>query len=366
VKVVPVDREDLYTTDIAHVSRNECEIMSKVTSKWEERAHLVRLICPPEVTHIVSDMTKVASHAQLCCLHFSRGNEGRCEYCRQPLSDHIEKKSRVVMLVMEYLKYGDLFDLIVRRRHMEKHGMWPIDTTQWEGIVASLFQQIVEGVMFLHDSLHIAHLDLKPENIGIDDDLNVKIFDFGGSVQDVVDSTRSDECSVPRSTSCDDVAKGGEKGLDDIAKLSNHFTKVEWDRYSGHKKNLTCGDSRFLPPENVFRQPFKLFAGDIWSVGTILLRLLVGNVHFGPPALHRQFSLSYHSFCRRHAKIGSNFVGLIGRSVFNILHLCFAKEQERCSASELLKMVDEWRRSIHVSDADTRKHLRFILQEELS
>ena len=41
--------------------------------------------------------------------------------------------------------------------------------------------QIVDGMSFMYQNLGISHSDLKPANILIDDDFNIKITDFGTS-----------------------------------------------------------------------------------------------------------------------------------------------------------------------------------------
>lgn len=47
-----------------------------------------------------------------------------------------------------------------------------------ENIVRYFFAQIIDGLAHMHEK-NVAHLDLKPENIMVDDDLTIKIVDFG-------------------------------------------------------------------------------------------------------------------------------------------------------------------------------------------
>ena len=44
-----------------------------------------------------------------------------------------------------------------------------------------IFGQIVDAMSFIYQKLQISHSDLKPANILIDDDFNIKITDFGTS-----------------------------------------------------------------------------------------------------------------------------------------------------------------------------------------
>ena len=71
---------------------------------------------------------------------------------------------------MEYMKGGELFDRIVKRKQ---------PFTERE--VARMMFQICSAVKHLHDR-GIAHRDLKPENIlltSTDEDADLKLTDFG-------------------------------------------------------------------------------------------------------------------------------------------------------------------------------------------
>jgi len=69
-------------------------------------------------------------------------------------------------ILMEYARYGDLFDAVVSKRI-------PFDDI----LARTFFQQLVEGVEYLHQN-GVAHLDIKPENILISDNFILKIGDF--------------------------------------------------------------------------------------------------------------------------------------------------------------------------------------------
>ena len=80
-----------------------------------------------------------------------------------------KNKRRVVKYIaLELVKGGELFDLI------------SLDMGQKleEKIARSIFKQILDGLSFMH-ATGIAHRDMKPENILLDDEFNVKIADFG-------------------------------------------------------------------------------------------------------------------------------------------------------------------------------------------
>ena len=73
-------------------------------------------------------------------------------------------------LVLEYAKYGTLFDLVVKQKGLP------------ENLSFRFFIQIVNAVRFLHEN-NIIHRDIKPENILLFDNYVVKLFDFGWSIK---------------------------------------------------------------------------------------------------------------------------------------------------------------------------------------
>jgi serine/threonine protein kinase len=73
------------------------------------------------------------------------------------------------MIVTEYMERGSLFDLIHTEKRVEK-----IPLTQ----LIEMIKDIAEAMVFIH-SKDILHCDLKSKNILVDENLNLKIADFG-------------------------------------------------------------------------------------------------------------------------------------------------------------------------------------------
>lgn len=73
---------------------------------------------------------------------------------------------KVSYILMEYAPFGDFFDFVTKHRES-------LD----EKLVRTYFRQLINGIEYLH-SCRVAHLDLKPENLLLGADFNLKIADF--------------------------------------------------------------------------------------------------------------------------------------------------------------------------------------------
>ncbi|CAO4366900.1 unnamed protein product [Caenorhabditis nigoni] len=107
--------------------------------------------------------------------------------------------------------------------------------------------QVVEGVLYLHD-LKIIHRDLKLGNLFLNDDLVVKIGDFGLA------------------------------------------TTVDGDE----RKTTLCGTPNYIAPE-VLNKMGHSFEVDIWAVGCILYVLLFGQPPFGSKTIEEVYSRIRHN-----------------------------------------------------------------------
>jgi serine/threonine protein kinase len=131
-----------------------------------------------------------------------------------------------IILVMEYISGGDLFEYIVSKP----------DSRMTEENSRLFFQQMIMALEYCH-SLNIVHRDLKPENILIDKENNcIKISDFG------------------------------------LSTLLKHEEEMI---------QSACGTPNYLAPE-VMKQTGGYLgqAADIWSAGVILFNMVTGKNPF--------------------------------------------------------------------------------------
>lgn len=104
-------------------------------------------------------------------------------------------------------------------------------------------KQILHGVHYLHQN-RIIHRDLKLGNLFLNDDLVVKIGDFGLAA------------------------------------------KIEYD---GERKKTLCGTPNYIAPE-ILNKKGHSFEVDIWSMGCIMYTLLIGRPPFETNSLKETYS----------------------------------------------------------------------------
>lgn len=126
-----------------------------------------------------------------------------------------------VYIVLELCKKRSMMELHKRRRVI----------TEYE--TRFYIHQILDGVKYLHDN-RIIHRDLKLGNLFLNDNLQVKIGDFGLA------------------------------------------TRIE---YEGERKKTLCGTPNYIAPEILTKKGHS-FEVDIWSIGCVMYTLLVGQPPF--------------------------------------------------------------------------------------
>ncbi|KAK9677313.1 hypothetical protein RND81_11G135700 [Saponaria officinalis] len=138
------------------------------------------------------------------------------------LKEVMASKGRIYF-VMEYVKGGELFTKISRGRLKEQ-------------FARKYFQQLISAIDYCH-SRGVSHRDVKPENLLLDENENLKITDFG------------------------------------LSALPEHL------RQDG-LLHTRCGTPAYVAPEVLRKKGYDGSKTDIWSCGVILYVLIAGYLPF--------------------------------------------------------------------------------------
>jgi serine/threonine protein kinase len=133
----------------------------------------------------------------------------------------VDEGQKLGLLILERLTNDTL------HRCIQKNGRFS------PNVALYIVSQIAAGVQFLQRN-EICIRDIKPENIAIDDDYNIKLFDLGLAVE-----THSNE----------------------------HLTGA-------------IGTPLYMAPEVLHEKPHNGFLADVWSIGQVFYTMLVGKNMF--------------------------------------------------------------------------------------
>ncbi|RKP14060.1 kinase-like domain-containing protein, partial [Piptocephalis cylindrospora] len=204
-------------------------IGARVAMKMVDKSHAVNLV--REVEH-----WRRLNHPRIARLH-----------------ELIVTESKIY-LAMELASRGELLDWLTRE------GRAP------EALARHWFRQTLSAVSYLHHR-NLVHRDLKLENILLDDQLNVKLVDFG-------------------------------------------FAR-EWD--SLRMLHTYCGSVAYAAPEMIAGKSYKGPEVDVWSMGVILYTLLCGSLPFDDDEAVELQSLILRGKYEVPEDLGDVVTGLIDR-----------------------------------------------------
>ncbi|KAG7399153.1 hypothetical protein PHYBOEH_009613 [Phytophthora boehmeriae] len=186
-------------------------------------------------------------------------------------------------VVMDYLKDGDLCDLLISRQRLSE-----IETRR-------IIRQVAEGLAYLHKHC-VLHRDIKPENILIHGNI-VKIADFG------------------------------------LAKQLEHSSTM---------LKRSCGTLEYAAPELLCGRPYGL-KSDIFSLGVVMYVLLFGAFPFSVQSAAALQSMEHFPTgvdvrdmsCLSRTNVQWRTVSPLAQDV--LLKMLMAHENERISAADLLE-----------------------------
>ncbi|GFT45651.1 hypothetical protein NPIL_362642 [Nephila pilipes] len=139
----------------------------------------------------------------------------------------VMETERMIYLVTEYASGGEIFD------HLVAHGR------MCEKDARHKFKQILTAIKYCHER-NVVHRDLKAENLLLDENMNIKIADFG---------------------------------------FSNYYE-------SDKMLSTWCGSPPYAAPELFEGRQYNGPKADVWSLGVVLYVLVCGALPFDGSTLH--------------------------------------------------------------------------------
>ena len=159
-------------------------------------------------------------------------------------------------LAMECLEQGDLAMLMKRTRDVEKKSRGRLNLNQ----VTFYVKETTEALRYCHETLRVAHRDVKPENIILGSDGHVKLCDFGSCLD--LDLEYKEEFVKRRVMN------------EETGEIEDKMVKKKERGYS------FVGSAEYCAPEILQAKAKATYACDVWSLGLTAYKLISGKNPF--------------------------------------------------------------------------------------
>ncbi|KAJ1742838.1 serine/threonine protein kinase [Coemansia sp. RSA 989] len=160
-----------------------------------------------------------------------------------------------------------------------------------------LFYELATGVAYLHDKAHVAHRDMKLDNLCVDEDGALKIIDFG--------------CS----STFDPLRPTQTRGV--------------------------CGSDPYIAPEVFSSHAYDPRKVDVWALGIIYLAMVSG--HF-PWEVAKSSDANYSLYLRFHGKVIDHWLPKDSPANAAVKRMLSIDPEDRPTIDEVLQ--DPWLRSL--------------------
>ena len=149
---------------------------------------------------------------------------------------HTNNHILIIMELIEGISMREYYNKNIKRKNNFNH---------LEKEIKYFFYQIFDCMNYLHKN-HIAHRDIKLENILIEKNNNIKIIDFGFGMNNTDYNYRTNNNNI-------------------------NFYKLE---------NFFCGTPNYMPPEIICKKRYIGEKADLWSLGILFYKMVMGDFPF--------------------------------------------------------------------------------------
>lgn len=118
-------------------------------------------------------------------------------------------------------------------------------------------------------SLEIMHRDMKPQNMLLDENFNIKFIDFGDAKKENEEPLDEEDDPGTVSSSMDD--DNGDAFLNDMMEESKELMKG--------RRGTFVGTVNYLAPEMI-QECQSTCSSDLWALGCIIFKMITGKVPF--------------------------------------------------------------------------------------
>ena len=224
------------------------------------------------------------------------------------------------MILTEFLEGDELF----RRISATKYNLT-------ETKCRSFARQILSAIEFIH-SRGIVHLDLKPENIVLQENIKRKSSSFAG----LVEENQPNLCSA-LAANCSSIASIATESLMNSEQLKIIDFGLARDMEGKNRIPINlCGTIEYISPE-VMRCSHASFASDMWSIGVIFYMMVTGGLSpFWAGSQLRTQRLILHGQFANKGFDNKLFKDVPGSAIDCISRLLNVNSQMRLTSSECL------------------------------
>ena len=149
---------------------------------------------------------------------------------------HTNNHILIIMELIEGISMREYYNKNIKRKNNFNH---------LEKEIKYFFYQIFDCMNYLHKN-HIAHRDIKLENILTEKNNNIKIIDFGFGMNNTDYNYRTNNNNI-------------------------NFYKLE---------NFFCGTPNYMPPEIICKKRYIGEKADLWSLGILFYKMVMGDFPF--------------------------------------------------------------------------------------